>query len=95
MLFQEAGALTDTLDDEDVERKEKLVAALARTVVYGALPLEFAPSILVHFLEYGKHCSDLIKTFLAKIRETTPAEDWKIVLATLTKVHHLAIATSH
>lgn len=73
-------------EEEDKQTKEKLVASVSRSIVYGTLPTELAPSVLIHFLSYGKLCSDLIKTLLHKLREQNENEEWKLILATLTTV---------
>jgi len=63
------------------------VAALGKLIAYSALPgkiHEYAPEILVHFIEHGKYVEETIKAFLSTVRQFVK-HDYMIIFHTLLK----------
>jgi hypothetical protein len=76
-------------EDNDDDRMQRLLTAIARPIAYGCLSSEAAPSLLVHFSERvgdSAFAKGLLSRVYSKLKESANVVDWKLVSATLKKV---------
>lgn len=76
-----------------MQRKVRLIAGLAKLVVYNVIPREKnASALLMHYANHGKQVSDTLRHFLAQLKagdenvHVETSKTWVIVLDTMKKV---------
>jgi len=77
---------------ETMQRKVRLIAGLAKLVVYNVIPREKnASALLMHYANHGKQVSDTLRHFLAQLKagdenvHVETSKTWVIVLDTMKK----------
>jgi hypothetical protein len=78
--------ITDENDDEEILKKEKIITALAKSIVWGAFPMDHSPMLLEQFVRHGKYIEEIIRVFLTKLRAKAAAEEWRYILEALKAV---------
>jgi hypothetical protein len=74
---------TDEEDMDEVEKKHEITKHYCATMSAGVVPFEpFASGVLLQFTRHGKLISELIKSFLANIRQRTK-NDSRMMIGTL------------
>jgi hypothetical protein len=67
-------------------RQEKIIAALAKSIIWGAFPIDYSPILLEQFVSHGKYIEELIRAFLTKLRAKAGNDEWRYILETLKAV---------
>lgn len=97
--FYDRNMSTPTDNDDEVDRKLALTQAFGATVVKNVLShrsYDFAPSLLVHFVQHDQIITEAIKTILQQLRENFADHEKDYILGTLQRSFKAAtIAVAH
>jgi hypothetical protein len=69
-LEQDLAATENSLPSTKEEQRELVLRALARPVAFDCISSEFAPSLIIHFVRWGKRADEVIKVMLAEMRKS-------------------------
>jgi hypothetical protein len=76
-------------------RQEKIISALAKSIIWGAFPIDHSPIILEQFVSHGKYIEELIRAFLTKLRTKAGSDEWRYILETLKAVTKSFLTSSY